>query len=145
MVNWSHNIDYKPTIYFGLPQLGFFFTILFSYIVILSHGPWQFTSLTATHYILFLKTRLGVVSNFASPPACPRRCTAAAWAFSLDSTPWLPLASFGVALERFFLHLKMGQIDYHCSSCLRFEDLSVTGFKARTRLPVSWVNYLNFS
>ena len=144
MVKWSHNIDYKPTIYLGLPQLDFFFTILFSYIVILGHGPWQFTSLIATHYILFFKTHLGVVSNCFSSglsTAMYSSCTG----FLTYSTPWLPLASFGVALERFFLHLKMGQIDYHCSSCLRFEDLSVTGFKARTRLPVSWVNYLNFS
>ena len=33
---------------------------------------------------------MGVVSNPASPPACPRRCTAAAQAFSLGSTPLAP-------------------------------------------------------
>ena len=107
MVKWSHNIDYKPTIYLGLPQLDFFFTILFSYIVILGHGPWQFTSLIATHYILFFKTHLGVVSNCFSSglsTAMYSSCTG----FLTYSTPWLPLASFGVALEIFFLHFKDG-------------------------------------
>ena len=62
-----------------------------------------------------------------------------------SSTILAPLFSLASLALEILHHVRMGQIDYHGSSCLGQIDLSVTGFKARTRLPVSWVNYLNIS
>ena len=56
-----------------------------------------------------------------------------------SSTILAPLFSLASLALEILLLVRMGQIDYHGSSCLRFEVLSVSGYHARTRLPISWV------
>ena len=56
-----------------------------------------------------------------------------------SSTILAPLFSLASLALEILHHVRMGQIDYHGSSCLRFEVLSVSGYHARTRLPISWV------